>query len=421
MEAKSTLDGGGPVECAAMPDTDAVQLNPDDFSGPLECVIRDGTEYWLLGTAHVSQESANDVTRALDAGAFDAVALELDRARHEAIVNPDAAFNTDVLAAIRAGRGGAMLAQLALGAFQQRLAEQHGIEPGQEMREAVSSAEHLDLPVWLVDREIGVTLRRVYAAVPWWKRWVLFGGLLGSVVSNEKIDAADVEALKEGDVLEATFAEFAADSSGMYAALIDERDQYMANRLGIESSGATPGRVLVVIGAGHLKGLKRYLSGDEEPLALEELTRIPPTPVWVKAVPWLIVAVILSGFAWGFVRDPDLGRQLLSDWFVINAVSTAFGAALAAAHPVTVMGSMLAAPFTSLNPTVGAGVVAAALEVWRRRPTVGDVATLRRSTTTLKGWYRNRVSRTLLVFAGATLGSAVGTYVAGFRIFSRLF
>ena len=404
-----------------MTDGSVGTLNPENFSGPLACVKRDDTEFWLLGTAHVSKESAEDVARALDTGEFDAVALELDRARHQAIADPDAALNTDVLAAIRAGRGGAMLAQLALGAFQQRLADQYGIEPGQEMREAVRVADRLDLPVWLVDREIGVTLRRVYAAVPWWKRWLLFGGLLGSVVSQEKIDASDVEALKEGDVLEATFAEFAESSSGMYGALIDERDQYMANALTARLSSTPPRRVLVVIGAGHLQGLRRYLSGEAATEEQAELKRMPPPAWWVKALPWLVVAVIVSGFAWGFVRDPELGRQLLSDWFVINAVTSAIGASLAAAHPVTVVGTMLAAPFTSLNPTIGAGVVAAALELWRRRPTVGDFANLRRATTTLRGWYRNRVSRTLLVFAGATLGSAIGTYVAGFRIFSRLF
>ena len=129
---------------------------------------------------------------------------------------------------------------------------------------------------------------------------------------------------------------------------------------------------------------------------------------------------MLLGFGIGFARSPELGWQLVWDWVLINGALSALGALIAAAHPLTIVTAFVAAPITSLNPTIGAGMVTAGVEVWLRRPRVGDFSRLRHDTTELRGWWRNRVSRTLLVFLFSTLGSAAGTYLAGFRIFGRL-
>jgi pheromone shutdown-related protein TraB len=399
--------------------------------GPFAEIDLDGVRITLLGTAHVSRASADEVRARIGSGDFDAVAIELDRSRHAALVDPDRMLRTDLFTVFRRGQGGAMAANLALGAFQQRLADQYGIEPGQEMRDAIAAADEAGLPLALIDRDIGVTLRRVYRNVPWWRRLELMAGLVASVLSREEIDEAEIERLKEGDVLEATFAEFAETSERLYEPLIAERDAYMAARLRQEAAtlrrdaedGSTP-RLLAVIGAGHLRGIAERLRAepDAEPEAtLGELDRVPPPSKVVRALPWVLVALVVTGFVVGFARDPELGRQIVGDWFWINGVASGIGALVAAAHPVTVIGTVLAAPFTSLNPTIGAGFVAAALELWRRKPSVGDFATLRKDATRLRGWYRNRVARTLLVFLGATLGSALGTYVAGARILTRLF
>jgi pheromone shutdown protein TraB len=139
-----------------------------------------------------------------------------------------------------------------------------------------------------------------------------------------------------------------------------------------------------------------------------------------KLLPWLLVALILVGFGIGFSREEDLGWRLLLEWTLINGGLAGLGAAIALAHPLTVLATALAAPFTSLNPLVGAGFVAAGVELGLRRPRVGDVANLRRDVTVVRGWWRNRAARALLVFLLATLGSALGTYVAGFRIVGRL-
>ena len=262
------------------------------------------------------------------------------------------------------------------------------------------------------------------ASLSWWKRLGLFSGLLAAMLSKEEVAEDEIERLKEGDVLETTFAEFAQDRRDLYIPLIDERDRYMAARLREEVSRKGHGRILAVLGAGHLKGVARYLreADDRDPTAeIAELDRQPPARRWPKLIPWAIVALVISGFLYGFSKSPELGWRIVADWVLINGALSALGAALAAAHPLTVLTAFVAAPLTSLNPTVGAGMVTGALELYLRKPSVGDFGRLRRDTAELKGWWRNRVSRILLVFLFSTLGSAIGTYVAGFRIFDRLF
>ncbi|MGS2742742.1 TraB/GumN family protein [Halomonas sp. LS-001] len=393
-------------------------------SGPLKTLQVGNTRYTLLGTAHVSAESAQDVRQLIDTGIFDAVAIELCDARHHNMANPDAMGEQDLFQVFKQGKAGMVAASLALGAFQQRIAEQSGIEPGAEMRAAVEEAQRRELPLLLVDRDVGITLKRIYRNVPWWQRFSLFSGLLGSVLSRQDISKEDIEKLKEGDMLEATFSEFAAQSEALYTPLIRERDRYMALRLAEE---APPGRyqnVLVILGAGHLKGTGEHLEAPlpEEPRTeRESLEHSPPSSKLWKALPWLITALVLTGFAIGFSRNTDLGWQLVLEWFLINGILSGGATIAALAHPVTVIATFFAAPLTSLNPTIGAGFVAAGVELYMRKPKVRDFSTLRHDVTELKGWWKNRVSRTLLVFIMATLGSAAGTWIAGFRIAGTLF
>jgi len=382
----------------------------------------EGSGVTLLGTAHVSRASAVKVRELLESGEYDTVAVELCNSRYNALQDPSALERMDLFKVVKEGRVPMVAANLALGAYQQRLADQFGIEPGAEQRAAIEVAEARGLPVLQIDREIGVTLKRVAANVPWWKRLGLFVGLVASVISREEISEEEIERLKEGDMLETTFAEFAEDRRDLYDPLIDERDRYMAARIKQELVSGAHENLLAVVGAGHLKGIARYLEEDHEPPAevVERLDEMPPPSRWPKLIPWIVVALILVGFVLGFQRSPDLGWAMVKDWVLINGFLSALGALIAGAHPLTVITAFVAAPVTSLNPTIGAGMVSAAVEIWLRKPKVGDFKHLRADCTTLKGWWRNRVSRTLLVFLFSTLGSAIGTYVAGFRIFGRL-
>lgn len=395
----------------------------EDQIEPIKTVTVNNCAITLLGTAHVSKASADKVQELIATGKYDAVAVELCPSRYKVIVNPDAMAQMDLFQVIKNGQASMVAASLALGAFQQRMAEQFDIEPGAEMRIAIKDAQTAKLPVLLIDREIGTTMKRIYRNVPWWKRFNLFAGLIASVISQEKFSAAEIEKLKEGDVLESSFAQFAESEKDLFRPLISERDEYMSARLMKECQDNNYQHILVVIGAGHLNGMvqqlktQRIASADEK---IAQLDTIPLSSQWFKVIPWLIVALILTGFAIGFMRSPEMGTAMVVDWIVINGGLSALGAAIAFAHPLSILTAFLAAPLTSLNPTIGAGMVVAAVETYLRKPKVGDFNRLRTDTTSLKGWWGNQVTRILLIFILSTLGSAIGTYVAGFRIFEQL-
>lgn len=456
-------------------------MKSENNQEPIARIQIDNCELTILGTAHISRASADKVTELLKSGDYDSVAIELCYSRHRSIVDPDALAKMDLFQVIREGKATMVAASLALGAFQQRMAEKLDIKPGAEMRAAIEVADELDMPVLLVDREIGTTLKRVYRRVGWWQRINLIAGLMASVVSRHEVSEEEIEKLKEGDILESTFTQFAEEAKELYTPLVDERDRFMAARIRQEIRKSNHRRLLAVVGAGHLKGISYYLqhwdqklleenpdgirsvaqetdqaiavssdmsamavgddsastatqavseneSGKEniadispDPVAvINHLNYIPPSSQWPKMIPWIIVALIFIGFGFGFYRSPDLGWQMVSDWILINGGLAAIGALIALAHPITVAGAFVAAPITSLNPTIGAGMVTAAIETAVRRPKVEDFSRLRTDTTRLNGWWKNRVTKILLVFLFSTLGSAAGTYLAGFRIIERL-
>lgn len=387
---------------------------------PVRRVQRGDTEYVLLGTAHVSRHSVDAVHAMAEAEDFDTIAVELCATRHKAMSDPEAWRKIDLFEVIKTGKAPMVVANLLLGAYQRRLAEQFGVEPGAEMKAAMQEAEARDAKLALVDREIGVTLRRVYRSVGFFDRLSIFGGALTSLFASEEITEEEIEQLKQGDVLENTFGEFARQTPALYESLIAERDRYMACRLRQEGEGSK--KVLAVVGAGHLEGLAKHLAEDQaDPQPqIEKLAETPPRRGWLKYLPWLIVAIVLAGFAFGFSKSPELGMELIVTWVLINGGMAAVGAALAGGHPLTIISAFVAAPLTSLNPTVGAGMATALVESWIRRPRIGDFEKLRDDVTSVRGWWRNRVARTLLVFVFSNIGSSVATYVAGFRIFDKL-
>lgn len=376
----------------------------------------------LLGTAHVSRRSAEAVAREIEIGDYDCVAIELCPSRRQALADPAAWARLDLFQVIRQGKAPMVTATLALGAFQQRMAEQLGIEPGAEMRAAIEGAERRAIPLELIDREVGITLKRIYRKVPWWRRAYLFSALVTSVVTRHEVAAADIEKLKEGDLLESTFAQFEAEARDVYAPLIEERDRYMAARLEQLVAGGAR-KVLAVVGAGHLAGIAACLaqgSGAPPAAVIGALEAVPPPSRWVRALPWAVVVFVVAGIGLGFARSPELGFSLVREWVVYTGGLSAVGTAAAAGHPLTVVSALLGAPLTTLHPAIGIGFVTALVEAWVRRPTVGDFKRLRADTSHWSGWWRNRVARTLLVFVLSSLGAACGTYIAGFRIGSEL-
>lgn len=411
-----------------MPDTnkppspEAATSNPVLNEQPVREITRDGVQYVILGTAHVSRASVHAVVEMAGSGDFDAIAVELCPARHQALTKQQQWKEMDLYRIIREKKAGLVMANLALGAYQRRIAEQFGIEPGAELKAAADAATEHNLPLQLIDRDLATTLKRSYRAVPWYKRIMLSAGLVMSTVSSEEIDEDQIEKLKQGDILESTFTEFAEQSPELYEALIAERDRYMAARLRQENRDNAGKRILVVIGAGHLDGLASHLQADQEDpkKEVENLSVLPPPNRWLKFVPWVIAALVLTGFMIGFSRSPELGWRLVTLWVLINGGLAALGALIARGHPLTVLSAMVAAPLTSLNPAIAAGMVTGVVESWLRKPLVSDLERLRDDATTLKGWFKNPATRILLVFFLSNMGSAIGTWVAGFQIFDAL-
>jgi pheromone shutdown-related protein TraB len=393
---------------------------------PIERVLRDGVEYVVLGTAHVSRSSVEAVKTLLANEHFDAVAVELCQSRADGIRDPEAFKQMDLFKVIRQGKAGMVAASLVLSTFQKRLADQYGIEPGAEMKAAMDGATAQNVPVWLIDRDVGTTLKRAWHSVGFWQRFGLLGGLMASVFERETVDEQEIEKLKQGDMLESAFSEFASESAPLYRSMIGERDIFMAARLRAEaahSASTEPRRVLVVIGAGHLKGTcaeLRTQQGDPTKQAAE-LAQSPPKAVWPK---WLAVGLVLLVFGaigFAFHRNGALGAQALRDWVLWTGGCAALGAVAAGGHPLSVLAAFIAAPIKPFRPGIPAGGISAMAEAWVRKPRVGDFETLRDDIVHWSGWWKNRVARTLLNFFLVSLGTIVGEYAAGIHIFKSLF
>ena len=389
---------------------------------PLVRCVRDGVEYTLLGTAHVSRASVAAVRSLIGNGDFDAIAVELCESRFRALRDPEAWRNLDLWQVIRDGKAGMVAANLALSAYQRRLAEQFGIEPGAEMKVAADLAEQRQRPLWLIDREISTTLKRAYRSVRLRDRLGIVSGLVASLFERGEVAEADIEKLKQGDMLQSAFSEFAEQSEPLYRSLISERDSFMAARLREESARQPIKRVLVVVGAGHLAGIERELAAqhDAPDALLATLKSLPPAARWPKWLGLGMLAVIVAAITYAFSRGVGFGAVALRDWIVFTGCGAALGALAGGGHPLSVFTAFVVAPLKPFRPFVPSGALSAGMEMWLRRPRVADFEALRDDVLDWHGWWKNRVSRTLLVFMFTNLGMLIGEWLAGIRILHRL-
>lgn len=389
-------------------------------SQPHAEIERDGVHYTLLGTAHVSQASVDAVKSAIDTGDFDAVAVELDPQRHAAMNDPDQLKKLDLVKVIRESKVPMFAANLGLAAYQRRLAEQLGIEPGAELKAAASEAQARGLPMHLIDRDVGLTFKRASEKLGFWRRMMLGGGIIASLFFDEKVEDDAIEKLKEGDMLEASFSEFAADNPALYDTVIAERDAYMAAKL--RDTAGVSKRVLAVIGAGHMAGIERHLRDDNDAPAetIARLETLQPK----SGIPWftiILATFVLGGFAYGFWKGGlDVGTDLIVYWVLITGGLGAIGCAIAGGHPLSILGAFVSSPVTPLHPALASGTVSALIEAWVRKPTYADFMSLRDDVQSVPGWWRNRVARVMLNFFLTSLGTAIGVWLGGARMLGKL-
>ncbi len=360
----------------------------------------------LVGTAHVSRQSVDLVRRLIEEEKPDTVCVELCQARYQAMRRKDNWQNTDIVKVIREKKTYVLLSNLILAAFQRRIAARLDIQPGQEMLQAVESAEAIGAQVHLADRDIRTTLSRTLRSLSLWQKTKLFFQLLLSISDADDIDAEQIEKLKRQDVLDAVLSEIGQDLPTVRKTLIDERDLYMTARI----RSAPGSKVLAVVGAGHLQGILRHW---QESIDLEPLETIPPKSHWLSLAKWIIPLGILALLAYGFAAGGSrAGRNMLAWWVAANGILAGLGALAALAHPLTIASSVLAAPLTSLNPMIAAGWVSGLVEAFSRKPQVRDFETLHKDIQSFKGFWKNKVTRILLVVVFTNLGSSLGTFVA---------
>jgi len=384
------------------------------YSGNVHEILLDGKKILLIGTAHISQSSVDEVNTVINQVNPDTVCIELCSSRYQAMLAKDQWKNMDIFKVIREGKSFLLFANLIMTAFQKRLGSRLGVKPGSEMFEAANVAEKLNSELVLADRDVKITLQRTWRGMRFWGKIKVLGQLLASLFIREEISKEEIEKLKESDALSEAMKMLAEQSPEMKRILIDERDQYMAEKIR-QSMGKL---VVAVVGAGHVKGLTAELENKHN---LAELESVPPTGkavAWLKwGIPALIIALIVYGF---FTVDTDVSIEMIQRWFLINGTLSALGTAVAFGHPITIAVAFIAAPFTSLNPTIAAGWVAGLVEALLRKPQVRDFENLADDITHLRGFWQNNITRILLVVIFANLGSAIGTFAGGFAIATLL-
>ena len=376
-----------------------------------------GRVIYLIGTAHVSQESADLVARVINEQRPDAVCLELDEKRYESLAHRKKWEQLDLKEIMRRRQLATLLINLLMASYQKKLGDKLGVQPGAELIGAARHAEKLQIPISLCDRDVRITMRRAWRATPWYRKMMLLATLLASMFDRSEVSEADLRKLRDSDLLSELMAQLGRDLPELKEVLIDERDTFLAEKI-----KATPGDKLVaVVGAGHVAGIREALTADRRE-QMEDISRIlPAAPAW-KALGWAVPAVILSALAYiAISKGMAVAGQNLLYWILANGIPAALGAALAWAHPLTIAGAFVSAPVTSLTPVIGAGYVTAFLQANFRPPVVMEFERVLDDMNSVGGWWRNRLLRIFLAFILPGIGSMIGTWIGGYEILTNVF
>ena len=370
----------------------------------------DDKEFVLVGTAHISQDSVDTVIRTIDDVLPDTVCVELDAQRYQSLINKKGWESLNLKELIKKKQVPFLLTNLALSSYQKRMGLQTGVKPGAELAAAAQTAEERGMEVELVDRNIRTTLLRVWRKTGLWNKIKVMVSLFGSLFEKQELDEEELAKLRESDTLSSMLDEMGKLLPSVKQILVDERDTYMAYHI----RNAPGEKVLAVVGAAHLPGIVRLLQADEiSPGTIAEISIVPPKTTVSKIIPWLIPAIVVVLFIGGFFfGNRDQLANAAMAWVLANGLFSALGALLALGHPITIFSAFVAAPLTSLNPTIGAGFVTGLVQSFVAAPTVRDMEHVGEDLMTFKGWWQNRLARVLLVFLFSSIGSSIGTFVA---------
>jgi pheromone shutdown-related protein TraB len=371
----------------------------------------------LVGTAHISRESVDLVKQVIEQEQPDCVCLELDDKRYHALTHKQQWQALDLKTIIKNKQLSTLLISLLMASYQKRLGGQLGVSPGAELLMAAQTAKELQIPVSLCDRDVRITLRRAWKSTSFLKKGYLLASLLTNLFDNTTISEEKLNNLKQKDVISDLIAEMGEALPDLKRVLIDERDTFL-----VEKIKSSPGkRVVAVVGAGHIAGMvKKFCTDNKQELA--EINAIPPVSSGYKVLGWSIPLLIIGSLVLiGVEKGAAVAGNNILFWILANGIPSAIGALLSLAHPLTALSAFAAAPITSLTPVIGAGYVSAFVQVLVCPPVVKEFEVAGDDIGTFKGWWRNRLLRLFLVFILTGIGSAIGTWVGGYEIFSNLF
>ena len=369
-------------------------------------------ELYLVKTAHVSKDSVEDVTRCVDEINPDAICIELDEERYDRLRNPDKWRETDIIEVIKKKQVGMLLVNTILASFQKRMAKSLGSNSGGEMMEGIRLSDERNIPLVLADRSIKTTFSRIWNELDGKEKLKMLTAIIESIFSDEEISEEDLAKLKEADALEAALSEISGQFPTIKRVLVDERDKYLCEKI-----RTAPGKKIVaIIGAAHSLGIEKYLN---EEINLDELNKVNKKKGFATYIKYAIPAIIVLLIGLTIFRNRDVGLSQIRSWIIWNGGLSALGVLLALGHPLSILTALISAPITSLNPLLASGWFAGLVEAHLRKPKVKDFEDLADDTSTLKGFWKNGITRTLLVVVFANLFSSIGTFISGIDIVKK--
>jgi len=375
-------------------------------------------EIIIIGTAHVSEKSVQEVVWAIEEKRPDIVAVELCPARYRSLTGQEEEKEIKISELLSGGKLYFFLVQWFLAYIQKKIGDELGVKPGSEMLAAIEAARRVGARVALVDRDVGVTIQRFWSAMGILDKIRLVGSLIPAALGGgeEKID---IDTITQEDIVSQMISEFRKISPAAAGVLVDERDAYLARNLHLLSR---QGRVLAVVGAGHKEGIARHLAHPEKIPALEGLNERPSKKITFARVFGVVVSLLIIATIGLVIFKAQSSQNIVlafGIWFVVTGGLSALGVVLARGHPLSALTALMVAWMTTINPFVAAGWFAGMVEAWKLKPTVADLKQLAQASS-FDEMTKNRLFKVILVAALANLGAMAGTFIGIWIIWQRM-
>ena len=378
-------------------------------------IFLDKREIILVGTSHISKESAELVKEVIEKESPDTVCLEWDKTRYNKYMNPDEWSDTDIVQVIKQKKLIVLISSVIYSLIQKHLAKINDSVPGAEFFQAVNSAEKIGAKLALVDRDSQVTFKRFWRLIPLRKK-ALFPHAFGKVLEGAEDSKEEMKKLLNSENFEPIFEQLQQTYPELWESFLIERDLYMATKI-LNEEGE---KIVVVIGQAHLNGVEKNIKGNRK-ANIEELDGLPPKLWSTRVLESIIPLIIIGLLLYSFVLGMDIGINQIIRWGIWNGGVAALFTVLALANPLTVITSLVFAPLATLLPMVSIGVFSAIVEATIRKPKVHDFQTIDEDLLSIKKIYKNRVLRIFLVFILASIGGTVGNIIGGLDIIKNLF